>query len=411
MKKIFLVMAVLALILYSCEKEMDLEPLVDESAMITDTPDEVVKGKYIVLLEGGITTLKSAYADVEARNEVVVDEANEALSRAGIRGKEFDHVYSSALRGFAIGLSDEEARKLAEQPEVRGVWEDRIITLGKRKPVPTEPPPDESVPAGIARVGGGDTYEGANVAWIIDTGIDLDHPDLNVDASRGDVWDRRATTPDDDNGHGTHCAGIVAAKKNNDIGVVGVAAGATVIPVKVLDRRGSGTSSNIIAGVDFVAANAAKGDVANLSLGGGVNELLDEAVENLGASGVLVALAAGNESEDANNHSPARANGPNLYTVSAMDKYDNWASFSNYGNPPVDYCAPGVSIYSTYKSGGYATMSGTSMAAPHVCGLLLLKTGEYLNTNGTVNGDDDGNPDLIAVIDDYDGVADPIAHK
>ncbi len=132
-----------------------------------------------------------------------------------------------------------------------------------------------------------------------------------------------------------------------------------------------------------------------LSLGGSVYDPIDEAVMNLGASGVFVALAAGNESDDANNHSPARANGANLYTISAMDIYDNFAYFSNYGNPPVDYCAPGVSVLSTYKSGGYATMSGTSMAAPHVCGLLLATSGN-LSSDGYVNGDPDGEPDPIA---------------
>ncbi|MFH1000588.1 MAG: S8 family serine peptidase, partial [Bacteroidota bacterium] len=122
---------------------------------------------------------------------------------------------------------------------------------------------------------------------------------------------------------------------------------------------------------------------------------IDLAVQALGNKGVFVALAAGNESDDANNHSPARANGPNLYTVSAMDINDNFAYFSNYANPPVDYCAPGVSIYSTYKGGAYATMSGTSMAAPHVCGLLLLTSGS-LKTDGYVKNDPDGVPDPIA---------------
>jgi subtilisin family serine protease len=129
-----------------------------------------------------------------------------------------------------------------------------------------------------------------------------------------------------------------------------------------------------------------------MSLGGGVSDALDLAVLN--ASGkVEFALAAGNEADDANNHSPARVNGPNIYTVSAMWDGDRWVSFSNYGNPPVDYCAPGVYIYSTYKDGGYATLSGTSMAAPHVAGLLLLGR---IHTDGYVTGDPDGNADPIA---------------
>jgi len=227
---------------------------------------------------------------------------------------------------------------------------------------------------------------------IIDTGIDLVHPDLIVDAAKGWNFVTNTLIADDDNGHGTHCAGIVAAKANT-IGVVGVASGATVVPIKVLNRRGSGAYSTIIAGVNFVAANGVAGDAANMSLGGPVYQPLDNAVIALAAKGIKVSLAAGNESDNANNHSPARANGANIYTVSAMDDADRWAYFSNYGNPPIEYCAPGVSIYSTYKGGGYTTMSGTSMAAPHVCGLLLLNK---ITTGGYVSGDPDSKADPIA---------------
>ena len=241
-------------------------------------------------------------------------------------------------------------------------------------------------------VGGGTAYSGTNKVYIIDTGIDTDHPDLNVDAGSGKTFVPRTTTADDDNGHGTHCAGIVAAI-NNDRGVVGVAAGAKVVPVKVLDKRGSGLMSTIIAGVDFVTANGIAGDAVNMSLGGGAYTPLDTKVIGMGAKGLFVALAAGNESDDAENHSPARADGTNIYTVSACDKDRVWAYFSNYGDH-VDYCAPGVSVLSTYKGGALATMSGTSMAAPHVCGILLA-TGGKPKSDGNVTGDPDGDPDPI----------------
>jgi subtilisin family serine protease len=152
--------------------------------------------------------------------------------------------------------------------------------------------------------------------------------------------------------------------------------------------------SVIIAGVDFVTANGAAGDAANMSLGGGIYEPLDLKVVAMAAKGIFTALAAGNESDNANNHSPARANGVNLYTISACDATDKWASFSNFGNPPIDYCAPGVNILSTYNTGGLATMSGTSMAAPHACGVLLA-TGGHPSFLGYVTGDPDGNPDKI----------------
>jgi len=152
--------------------------------------------------------------------------------------------------------------------------------------------------------------------------------------------------------------------------------------------------SVIIAGVDYVTATAIAGDAANMSLGGSAYEPLDLEIVAMGAKGIFVALAAGNESDDADNHSPARANGINIYTISACNAYDVWASFSNYGNPPIDYCAPGVSILSTYNNGGLATMSGTSMAAPHACGVLLA-TGGSPKTSGYVTEDPDGNADPI----------------
>ncbi|MBT8318937.1 MAG: S8 family serine peptidase, partial [Gramella sp.] len=227
-------------------------------------------------------------------------------------------------------------------------------------------------------------------------GIDLDHEDLNVDASRGFnafTSGKDGRSLDDGNGHGTHVAGTIAALDNN-VGVIGVAAGATVVPVKVLDSRGSGSYSGVVAGVDFIGANGSNGDVANMSLGGPVSEALDDAVKAASASGVKFVLAAGNESDDANNHSPARVNGANIYTISAVDINDNFASFSNYGNPPVDYAAPGVAIKSTWKGGGYNTISGTSMASPHAAGVLLLGNA---STSGTANGDPDGNADAIIV--------------
>ena len=139
---------------------------------------------------------------------------------------------------------------------------------------------------------------------------------------------------------------------------------------------------------------ARPGDVANMSLGGGVSTALDTAVVNAAGSGVRFALAAGNESDNANNHSPARANGPNVYTVSAFAVGDIWASYSNFGNPPIDYAEPGSSIKSTWLNGGYATISGTSMATPHLAGLLLAGA---VRSGGVVSGDPDGNPDVIGV--------------
>ena len=306
------------------------------------------------------------------------------------------HTYKDAVRGFAVRMPamtnrSPVAELKANNPNIADCEQDQEVKAfvqGKGKPGGGTPPA-QSTPWGITRVGGAGSGIGGPKAWVIDTGVDLDHPDLTVDTTNSATF--VGGSPDDEHGHGSHVAGTIAAK-NNTIGVVGVAAGATVVSVRVLNRQGRGTNSGVIAGVDHVAARASNGDVANMSLGGGPSNALDAAVVNAASKGIKFALAAGNESDDADNHSPARANGSNIYTVSAFSQGDNWASFSNYG-ADVDYAAPGVSIRSTYKGAGYATMSGTSMAAPHVAGILLLGS---IHADGTVNGDPDGNPDPIA---------------
>lgn len=344
---------------------------------------------YIVILndEFEAATELSGTHGYAQRNQVMRGYLNRFLNGKGVAGDQVDQTYTNVFMGFAARLSAAQLAKLQQDPMVKSIEADQEISLGKPTGGGTTQPAQKT-PWGITRVGGPGNGVG-KTAWIIDSGIDLTHPDLIVDKAKSTFF--IGTSPQDENGHGTHVAGTIAAL-NNSIGVVGVAAGATVVAVRVLDRRGSGTTSGVIAGVDYVKNNGQAGDVANMSLGGGVSATLDAAVLNMSAE-VKVALAAGNESDNANNHSPARVNGGNIYTVSAMGTGDVWASFSNFGNPPIDYCAPGVSILSCYKGGTYATMSGTSMAAPHVAGLLLLGN---ITKSGAVNGDPDGNPDPIA---------------
>ncbi|NCB06647.1 MAG: S8 family peptidase [Bacteroidia bacterium] len=396
MKKIVLVVLALIFTLtvfHSCVEPLTEEPAVDELALKSANG---LKSYIVVLNDTELNTELVRLTGYEARQNATKKAAEKIMKRAGITDCELGFVYGTALQGFSVKIPPGQLKKLQDDPSVKYMEEDQVVTLIqpdlKINGKPVKPAPSQSTPWGIDRVNGGISYSGQNKIWIIDTGIDLDHPDLNVDKSNGWNFIANTQTADDDNGHGSHCAGIAAAV-NNNIGVIGVAAGASVVPVKVLNKRGSGSYSTIIAGVDWVAAKGVVGDVANMSLGGPEDEALNEAVINASAK-VKFALAAGNESTSATTKSPASANGANIYTISAMASGDVWASYSNYGNPPVDYCEPGSSIYSTYKGGGYATMSGTSMAAPHAAGLLLLGS---IRSGGTVTGDPDGNPDTIGI--------------
>lgn len=395
MKKLSLIAAVLfsAVFIQSCNEPLVNEPTSDELSLKSA---DGKKSYIVVLKDAELETELAAVKGYEAKQGKAKAAAEKIMKRAGITDGELGFVYGSAIKGFSVKIAPGQLKKLQNDPSVSYIEEDQIVTLVipevKVKAKPAPQPPAESTPWGIIRVNGGVTYSGPNKIWIIDTGIDLDHKDLNVDASSGWNFVANTQSADDDNGHGSHCAGIAAAI-DNTIGVIGVAAGAPVVPVKVLNRRGSGAYSTIIAGVDFVAANGQQGDVANMSLGGPEYAALNDAVITASAK-IKFALAAGNESTLASSKSPASAEGENIYTISAMDSADKFAYFSNYGNPPVDYCEPGVSIYSTYKGGGYATMSGTSMAAPHMAGLLLLGA---IKTDGYVTGDKDTSPDPIGV--------------
>lgn len=310
--------------------------------------------------------------------------------------------FKKVFKGFSANISAQAAARLAENPAVKYYEQNGIATItGKPDAVAnriktngkTTPTVPQSIPYGITRVGGGIDATGKH-AWIIDTGIDLDHPDLNVGSGASFVT-RGKITADDGNGHGTHVAGTVAAI-NNAIGVVGVAANATVHPVRVLDKSGSGFIDWIVKGIDYVATNASAGDVANMSLGAaGHFQSLHDAVVRAADLGIKFSIAAGNESDHAKFHEPAHINHANVYTISAIDEQDVYAYFSNYGNPPVDFSAPGVAVTSSKIGGGVVTYSGTSMAAPHVAGLLIIDVEPPLITDGNALNDPDGNPDPI----------------
>lgn len=309
----------------------------------------------------------------------------EAAKVAGPQGGRVTLTYANTFQGFALSIAPEGlARMQARNPHIASCEQDIQVSLA----LPSARPggggggsTTESVPGGITFVHRG-TAPTSNIgagkrAWIVDTGIDADHPDLIVSStlSRNYVTSGSLGTPpwDDQNGHGSHVSGTIAALVNNGIGVVGVAPGAEVVAIRVLDRNGRGSCSVIAKAIDDLAVVAAPSDVVNMSLGCPVFAALDTAVLSAASDhGIRFAIAAGNDGSDRKNSSPARVDHPNVYTIAALTtSFNALTSWSNYG-VGTDFAEPGSSVLSTWKGGGYNTISGTSMASPHAAGLLLL---------------------------------------
>src|SRR3989344_3629311 len=365
--------------------------------------DARVPGQYIVVLKDSVTDLDGAEKDLIESS----------------RAERLD-TYRYALRGFSARLTNEAAEKLARDPRVEFVSEDRVVSIAidrphieartegraAREPSPVAiTAPSQTLPTGVRRVGAVglvNTGAGVEIA-VIDTGIQTNHPDLAQNIAGGKNC-LRSGNYQDQNGHGTHVAGTIAGIHNTQ-GVVGVASGAKLWAVRVLDRKGSGTWSQVICGLDFVTSKApTKGGriaIANLSLGGSGtsdnncgatnNDALHRAICRARDAGVTIVVAAGNSGASASTFVPAPHTAA-VITVSALADSDGapggegpatsygaddtFASFSNYGTV-VDIGAPGVNIYSTWLSGGYQTISGTSMASPHTAGAAAL----YLASN------------------------------
>lgn len=353
--------------------------------------------------------------------------AAQALVNA--HGGALGHVYEHALKGFSAQLPAQAVGALAKNPQVKLVEQDLVMeAFGQTTPTGVDRIDAEYGARPYldpAKLSGGNGYNGVNIA-IIDTGIDGSHPDLNV-AGGYNATGLVTSAWNDGHGHGTHVAGIAAAL-DNGIGVVGVAPGARLWAVKVLSDRGTGKLSDIIEGIDWVTSTHASGsvippiDVANMSLGGtGVSSAYRTAIQNSVATGIVYVVAAGNNYRDilgtdltfetADDAIPAAY--PEVATISAIAdsdgkpggfgsvtspgyKDDTFADFSNFSNSGaynnsfylqnnwvnspglgIDLMMPGVDIYSTYKGGGYATMSGTSMAAPHATGLAALYIAQH----------------------------------
>ncbi len=372
------------LTLLGCSKTSIKQSLVDDNEVVCVQPKtfndgDTVLGQYIVAYNVGIASGRFSARQLSTLGVSV-------LQRQNIKANALIQTYEGEPGGFVAKLNPAQVARLQQDPSIRMIEPDRVIALGKCFTVVAP----WLVTWNIHSTGFGDGV--GKVAWVIDTGIDFYHPDLQVDTVRSRSFIPGDNSAADENGHGTHVAGIIGAK-NNSLGVLGVASGATLISLRVLDKKGEGLLSYTIAALGYVSVNGKAGDAVNLSLGeDGVSAILDEQVVNTAAKGIYIAIAAGNDNKPAHDFSPGRVNGPNVYTVAATDSAGKFASFSNYGKDVVDFAAPGVKILSTYLNNQYAIMSGTSMATPHVTGLLLLK-----GNNISISGYSSNAPDGFAI--------------
>ncbi|MGA5192002.1 S8 family peptidase [Streptomyces exfoliatus] len=333
-------------------------PAAAEGVIENAGAEGTIAGSYIVTLD------ESAQA-----------ETAEGRAVASKFGAKIKRTYTSAINGYSVELSEAQARKLAADPAVKSVVQNRVFTIDATQPSPPSWGLDRidqrALPLNQSYTYP-DTAGSGVTAYIIDTGVRISHTDFGGRAFNGFDAVDNDNVAQDGNGHGTHVAGTVAGT------AYGVAKKAKIVGVRVLDNNGSGTTAGVVAGIDWVTRNAVKPAVANMSLGGGVDSTLDAAVRNSIASGVTYAVAAGNSNANASNYSPARVT--EAITVGSTTSSDARSSFSNYGTV-VDIFAPGSSITSAWNTGDSATnsISGTSMASPHVAGAAAL----YLGNNPT----------------------------
>ena len=356
------------------------------------------------VLTVGATTLSAyaaptapAAAGTPAPYVVVLNDSADAAALAPLQADRFGfavgHVYTAALQGYSATMTPAVAATLEAAPGVRWVQQDTAVkTSAQTTPTGIDRANADLSPT--AKINGVDERVNVDVA-VIDTGADLTHPDLNIYKAGAKNCSIGALNANDLHGHGTHVSGTIGAIDNGN-GVVGMAPGARIWPVKVLTDAGTGLNSDVICGIDYVTANASKIEVANMSLGGeGTDDqncgntngdAMHKAICKSVAAGITYVVAAGNDSADAKNFTPAAYD--EVITVSALadfngkpgggaastcrtDVDDTFADFSNFG-ADVDIIAPGVCINSTWMLGGYNTISGTSMASPHVAGAAAL---------------------------------------
>lgn len=336
--------------------------------LILHTNESAIKERFIVVFKHP-KSLRSDTQSIQSFTNNTVAALSESLSITS------DTIFNHSISGFTADLNVQQIEQLRHDPRIDFIEQDKKITI---EPIISTESITSDTTWGLDRIDQrylpldnnySPLFDGTGVtAYVIDTGVNIEHIEFGGRATSGFDFIDNDTDTTDCNGHGTHVAGTIGGQR------YGVAKNVNIVGVRVLNCSGSGTISSVIAGVDWITANASGPSIANMSLGGGQSLALDKAVENAIQSGISFFLAAGNDNQDACNASPARVTSG--VTVGSTNRSDSRSTFSNWGNC-VDIFAPGSQITSAWYDGGYRTISGTSMATPHVAGVAAM----YLQEN------------------------------
>ncbi len=386
----------------SCTKDefsdvnMPQEDSFERSIRVENKPGSIIEGEYIVTFNQELAEFKQieSVRSEEEQISLLTSISTRILNDSRLSDRNLNEVFSNEDIHMAHlqNVSPETVAHLLEDERILDVEPNTVISMSlgnqldpafKSILVPADDDDDDEEDDDDKKENKNDKKENKDMrksykfAWIVDSGIDLDHSDLNVNTYYSKSFVKGESSPDDLFGHGTHVAGIIGATGKMEY-FSGIAEGVVLVSIKVLDEHGEGTKKNLIKGLRHISKNVVPGDVINISLTSDYSRSVEKQITKLANKGAFVAIAAGNYSTDTKDYSPANINYQNVYVVGSVNNEDIFSSFSNYSTQSNYILAPGEKVFSTFKDNQYIRLDGTSMAAPYVAGALLIENG-YLD--------------------------------